>query len=53
MTESITQSTDRPTPDRPDLDQYVSYPDDCDTVICDRQNPNAWIRSDELRPIER
>ena len=53
MSESITETTDRSSPDRPELDQYVSYPDDGDTVICDRENPSAWIRSDELRSIER
>ncbi|NHN48365.1 hypothetical protein G9464_12275 [Halostella sp. JP-L12] len=53
MNEPIAETTDRSMPDRPDLDQYVSYSDDGDTVICDRENPSAWVRSDDLRPVER
>ena len=52
MTEPIAETTDCSTLDRADLDQYVSHPDD-DTVICDRKNPSARIRSDELLPTER
>lgn len=33
-------------PDRPDLEQYVSYEDGDDVVICDRTEPASWLRSD-------
>lgn len=35
--------------DRPDA---VSYTDKDAIVICDRKNPNAWIRSDTWQPLE-
>lgn len=41
------------TPTDPDLDRYTSYEDDDALVVCDRENPRAWIRSDahaELQP---
>lgn len=31
--------------DRPELEDYTSYEDDDALVICDRNNPRAWIRS--------
>lgn len=31
----------------PELDGYTSYEDGDYLVVCDRENPNAWIRSDE------
>lgn len=34
----------------PDLDDVTSYEDGDHHVICDTENPNAWIRSDE--PVE-
>ena len=37
----------------PNLDGYTSYEDGKYLVVCDRENPNAWIRSDgtvELQP---
>ena len=36
-----------------EFDQYVSYADGDGTVICDRRNPSAWIRSTALRPCRR
>lgn len=32
--------------EREDLEQYTSYEDAADHVICDKQNPAAWLRSD-------
>lgn len=33
------------TPEVPDLEDVTSYEDGDATVICDRTNPNAWVRS--------
>lgn len=35
------------------FNQYVSYEDDGATVICDRSNAAAWIRSADIRPCKR
>ncbi|WP_195892459.1 DUF7331 family protein [Halopiger goleimassiliensis] len=35
------------------FDEYVRYEDDDATVICDRTNPAAWIRSSVLEPCRR
>ena len=35
------------------FDQYVSYADGDGTVICDRRNPAAWIRSTTVRSCRR
>lgn len=43
----------RTDPDEPALDRYVSYDDPDATVICDRSNAAAWIRSTDVRAIER
>lgn len=37
-------------PEVPELDDVTGYDDDDGHVICDRENPKAWIRSDE--PVE-
>lgn len=34
------------------LEQFASYEDGNDLVICDRKSPSAWIRSDATVPIE-
>ena len=31
-----------------DAEKTVAYEDGGDIVICDRKNPNAWIRSDTV-----
>ena len=36
-----------------EFDEYVQYEDGEGTVICDRRNPSAWIRSSVLRPCRR
>jgi len=33
-------------PDPIDLDDYAAYEDGAALVICDRTNPNAWIRAE-------
>lgn len=38
--------------DRPELDDFTSYEDDGALVVCDKQNPNAWIRSGNRTTIE-
>lgn len=38
--------------DRPELEDVTSYEDDGALVICDKQNPNAWIRSGNLTILE-
>lgn len=38
-------------PAGPDLDGYASYEDGDHLVICDRENPNAWIRSNETADL--
>ena len=40
-------------PDHPGLDGYTSYEDGDYLVVCDRENPNAWIRSDETVDVRR
>lgn len=34
------------------LEQFASYEDGTDLVICDRKSPSSWIRSDATVPIE-
>lgn len=34
------------------LEQYTNYEDDGTLVICDRENPKAWIRSTETASID-
>lgn len=38
------ESTQRE-PDEIEFDRYASYEEDGSLVICDRKNPNAWIKS--------
>lgn len=35
------------------FDDTVSYEDESGTVVCDRYNPTAWIRSTKTRPCTR
>lgn len=37
----------------PRFDEYVEYTDGDETVICDRSNASAWIRSTTVRPVRR
>lgn len=48
-TESL-QTEQQPT--RPDLDRYASYEQESDLVICDRKNPQAWIKSDTTSGLD-
>lgn len=34
-----------------DLEAFTSYEDGDAHVICDRENPNAWIRAEETRSL--
>lgn len=38
-------------PDREELAPFTCYEDDGDLVICDKQNPAAWIRADETTDV--
>lgn len=53
MTEHVfdTESEIETPPDR--LDEYTSYEDDGSLVVCDRSDPNAWVRSDVTAECER
>ncbi|WP_306056631.1 DUF7331 family protein [Natronococcus wangiae] len=50
MNQNSHQETVRDEPAVPEFDAYVSYDDDGATVICDRRNAAAWIRSTAVRP---
>lgn len=62
MTDHQTSVGDEPTPadatldeGRPpdaDLEDVASYEDDGALVICDRSNPNGWIRSADVTTLE-
>jgi hypothetical protein len=39
-------------PPTDDLDGVASYEDDDAFVVCDRKNPQAWIRSDAVTDLE-
>lgn len=39
-------------PTSPDHDRFTSYEQDDDLVICDRKNPQAWIKSDTTTSLE-
>jgi hypothetical protein len=43
--------TTRTEPKRIDLDDYASYEDGDSLVVCDRENANAWIKSDSTVEI--
>ncbi|SEW21846.1 DUF7331 family protein [Natrinema salifodinae] len=36
-----------------EFERYVSYADGDGTIICDRRNPSAWLRSTAVRPCRR
>ena len=36
-----------------EFDRYATYESDRYTVICDRENPSAWIKSTESAALER
>jgi len=39
-------------PERIDFDDYASYEEGASLVICDRQNANAWVKSDVTAELE-
>lgn len=39
-------------PPAADLDSFASYDDGDALVVCDRSNPNAWIRSDATTTVD-
>lgn len=42
----------RTEPERIDFDEYASYEEDDSLVICDRENANAWVKSDVTAELE-
>lgn len=36
-----------------EFDRFAIYADGDGTVLCDRKNPAAWIRSTVVRPVKR
>ncbi|WP_205427727.1 hypothetical protein [Halorussus sp. MSC15.2] len=50
-TQTHTVETARTEPDRTDFDDYASYEENDSLVVCDRQNPNAWVKSDVTAEI--
>ena len=36
-----------------EFDRYATYESDRHTVICDRENPGAWIKSTETVALDR
>lgn len=50
-TESLEPVVERPGPADATLDDYVSYEDRDGLVVCEKKNPNAWICSDDARPL--
>lgn len=44
---------DQAAPAAVDLEQFASYEADDGFVICDRKNPNAWIKAETTARIER
>lgn len=51
MRSKTLDAVERTEPAVNDLDGFTSYEDDGHHVICDTQNPKAWIRSDETRSL--
>lgn len=37
---------------RTDFDEYASYEEDDSLVVCDRTDPNAWVKSDVTMGVE-
>lgn len=52
QTEITAEQTARTETERPDLDRVTSYVDGDSVVICDRTNPEAWIRADVTAALE-
>lgn len=50
--ERTAASTVRTDTEVPDLDRYASYEDGDATVICDRENPQAWVRAAETVALD-
>lgn len=46
------ETTDRNESIATDLEDFVAYEDDDALVICERSNPNAWIRSTVTEPLD-
>lgn len=40
-------------PPEPDHEGFTGYEDGDSYVVCDRKNPNAWIRSDVTERLSR
>lgn len=52
-TDQDTQRVEQHAPPEPDHEGFTGYEDGDSYVVCDRKNPNAWIRSDVTEPLSR
>lgn len=48
----LAREANRVEPEYVDFDRFTSYEDGDATVVCDRKNPNAWLRSDAVVDLE-
>jgi hypothetical protein len=44
--ETVQRGDEVPEAESIDLDEFTGYEDGNSYVVCDRRNPQAWIRSD-------
>lgn len=52
QTEITAEQVEQTEPEGADLDRFTSYEDGDTLVICDRKNPDAWIRADVTDDLE-
>lgn len=53
MSQSSHRQTHDGSPVDVDVDRYVDYEDGNATVVCDRREPTAWLRSTVTESVER
>lgn len=53
MEERTRSQTTAEVPERPELENCTCYEEGDDLVICDRQNPKAWVKSDTTVSLSR
>lgn len=51
-TERLDDAVDAPEPDVASLDEYTGYEDGDWYVVCERSNPNAWIRMRDTTTLD-
>lgn len=50
--DSFAAETAQTEPDRKDFTEYASHEEGDSLVICDPENPTAWVKSDALMAVE-